>query len=201
MNEIYLPLLTAVITFALTSIFTVYREKKNVNILNRVFIKHEHYFLNYPFDKEKIEIFGKGKILLSENGEKLHSFAKKEEDGCNYEFLILKNITTNDIHNANVKICVSCYDKILKEEYSLPVWNHSETLYIPTTIFEGSVNFSTSENFSITYKTASFEKFKLSYKKTKKGEYIEKLQKKYLFFWITKTKTKYKKFQRAVTLR
>lgn len=190
---VFLPLLTALTTFFLTSLFTLYRESKNKNHVNRIFFEYTEFELNYPIDNDPKH--GEGRILLGDNGKELHRHAEKY-GGAVYSFLILKNITENNAVNVKVKHEMSnrvgknkktASTKIVKEEFFMPIWKWKDTLYIPATFYDGDSNFSTNEELIITYSTTTFEKFKYSFVRQDDGSYKEKLKKRYLgFIWITK---------------
>lgn len=185
---VFLPLLTALITFFLTSLFTLYKDKKTNNHSKRIFFEYAEYELEYPFADAK---YGEGKMLVSTNGQKLKYLAEKY-DGAVYSFLVLKNVTVNNA--INVKIIHSFSDRrldsvqeIITEEFFMPIWKAKDTLYLPATINKSDSHLSTNEKLVITYNTSTFEKFRYSYIRTKKGSYKERLKKRYLgFIWIPK---------------
>lgn len=192
-----IPIVVGFVTFVLTSLFTVYRERKNISIPKRIFIEYAEYELEYPFsDMPK---HGEGIVLLGKNGKKLIDYANSA-GGSVFTFMVIKNITENDIINLNIKFVFSDRSgkkgatpkEIVNEEFSLPVWKHQDTLYIPATIHDNKTsNFSTSEELVISYTTIVFEHFRYSYKRLNNGEYIEKLKKRYLrFIWLTKVNYK-----------
>lgn len=190
---VFLPLLTALITFFLTSLFTLYRESKYKNHDKRIFFEYKEFELKYPFGNDQNH--GEGIILLGDNGTKLHRHAKKHGESV-YSFLILKNITENNVINVKIKHEMSdrvgnnkktVSNKIVKEEFFMPVWKWKDTLYIPATFYDGGSNFTTNEELIVIYNTTTFEKFKYSYVRQDDSSYKEKLKKKYLgFIWITK---------------
>lgn len=79
---VFIPLLTALITFVLTSLFTLYKDKKASNNSNRLFFQYAEYELKYPFENAP---HGNGKMLVGENGQKLKYRAEKY-DGAVYSF-------------------------------------------------------------------------------------------------------------------
>lgn len=185
---VFLPLLTALITFFLTSLFTLYKDKRNNNHSVRIFFEYAEYELKYPFADAK---HGDGMILVGMNGQKLKYHAEKY-DGAVYSFLVLKNVTVNNA--INVKIINSFSDRrhgsvqnTVTEEFFMPIWKNQDTLYLPATINKSDNHLSTNEKLVITYNTSAFEKFRYSYIRTKKGCYKERLKKRYLgFVWIPK---------------
>jgi hypothetical protein len=183
---VFFPIVTAILTFILTSIFTLYREKKNLNISRRVFFEYAEYELRYPFTD--VNLHGEGILLQGKNGKRIIDKALSDPEGYVFTFLVLKNITENDIVNILINFEFSS-NKMIKETFVLPIWKSNDTLYIPATVHGSSSPFSTSEHLEIKYCSTSFEKFKFSYKRQKNGEYDEVLSKKYLgFLWIKKMK-------------
>lgn len=186
-----IPIIVGFVTFVLTSLFTVYRERKNNNIPRRIFLEYAEYDLHYPFeDKPK---HGEGKILLGQNGRKLIEHANKT-GGAVYSFLVLNNITENDVVNVKINFVFSnrlsnqdIPEDAIREKFTLPVWKSTDTIYIPMTIYGGSFHTSTSEELLIEYTTTGFEHFRYSYNREFSGEYIERLEKRYLgFMWLPK---------------
>lgn len=191
---VFLPLATAIITFFLTSIFTIYKEGRSNNISKRIFFEYAEFEISYPFDKEAIKNHGEGRILKGKNGKQIINSAE-EYPGSTYTYLVLKNITNNDAINVKIKHVFSngtkahAPTKIVDEEFFMPVWQAKDTLYIPASIYDGTSHFSCNEELSITYVTTSFEHFKYSYSRQEDGTYKERLKKRYLgFIWINKVK-------------
>jgi len=190
---VIVPLITAVLTFILTSAFTAYKERKAMNISKRVILDYAEYSLQYPFEDKVSDNHGKGLILWGSNGKKLSDSAS-EYYSCygsraTYQFLVLKNITENNIINVKIKTTYDCRGKTVKEEFFLPVWNYETTLYLPQSVHGGENIYSTNLELKIIYTTSNFETFSYGYKRTKKDSYEEHLKKKYLgFIWITKVK-------------
>lgn len=191
---VFLPLVTAIITFILTSLFTMYRDKKANNFTKRAFFEYAEYEMEYPFDGNNIK-HGEGKLLLGKNGKLLHDHARTYGKTV-YSFLVLRNVTSNDVINVKIKFVFSdrrgkkgaVPNEIIKEEFSLPVWKSTDTIYIPASIYNHPTsNFSTSEELEVIYNTTTFEKFKYLYTRKEDGNYKEQLKKRYLgFIWITK---------------
>lgn len=189
---VFLPLLTALITFFLTSFFSLYKDKKNNNFTKRIFFEYAEFELDYPKNFNDEINFGEGKILLGENGKKLHD--KAELYGrATYTYLVLKNITDNNAINVKIKSSFSnqtkkhAATKNVTEEFFMPIWKCKDTLYIPVTFEDGPTHFSTNEELVITYNTTTFEKFQYSFVRQNDGSYKEQLKKRYLgFIWVPK---------------
>ncbi|GLY10350.1 hypothetical protein [Pseudobacillus badius] len=188
LNEIlvFLPLITAIVTAFLTTIFTSVREKKSLNVSNRIFLEYGEYDLHFPFDKEVPKNLGKGVIYWGENGMKLKKFT--EENGKTiYSFLVLNNPTINNAINVNITTEYSCENESVKEVFSLPYWKNDDVIYLAHSIHEAGSHLSRSEKIDIRYTTESFEQFRFSIIRNLDGTYRKKLQKKYFnFFWVTK---------------
>src|SRR5699024_9966707 len=132
---VFLPLLTALITFFLTSLFTLYKDKKESNNSNRVFFEYAEYELEYPFVNAP---HGRGKILVGANGQKLKYRAEKY-GGAVYSFLVLKNATANNAINLKIEHSFSdrrfgTVQEIVTENFFMPIWKAADTLYLPATI-------------------------------------------------------------------
>lgn len=183
---LFLPLLTALITFLLTSLFTLYKEKKNSNDMKRIFFEYSEYELEYPFVDVK---HGEGKMLVGPNGQKL---IYRTQNRAIYSFMVLKNATVNDAINVKIKHSFSdrqygLVQEIITEEFFMPIWKSKDTIYLPATISNSDSHISTNEGLIITYNTTTLEKFRYSYVRKKKGGYKERLKKRYLgFIWIPK---------------
>lgn len=183
---VFLPLITAVTTFILTSLFTLYREGKTNNNSKRAVLEYQEYDLKYPFENPKK--YGEGLLLLNDNG--LHVTEKYA--GGTVSFLILRNVTSNDVINVKITSVVKSREgKVLTQTFTMPIWKSSETLYIPQNMHESDSYYVTNESLKIEYSTLAFEKFRFGYKKTKdkmkkgkkkKGQYKDYFQKKYLGF-------------------
>ncbi|ARZ61509.1 MULTISPECIES: hypothetical protein [Bacillus cereus group] len=175
-----IPIVTGFITFILTSLFTIYREKKSANSESRAFIQYEEFELSYPF--ENVKKYGEGMLLLSENGRKL-----VEKGGrTTLAFLILKNITDNDVINVKIESEFQSKEgKVIREEFAMPVWNSNDVLYIPQSVYGSSSYYSTNIELTVSYSTLGFENFKSGYKRMENGKYKDFLKKKYfkLFYW------------------
>lgn len=205
---VFLPLITAIITFVLTSLFTMYKERKINNISKRVFIDYAEYELRYPFDNDAKNLHGEGTLLLGKNGKKLYQHAN-QHGGATYTFLVIKNITTNDVIDVKVKFAFS--DRLSKnstpkemitEEFFMPVWKSTDSIYIPATIYNHSSHLSTNEELVVSYSTTSFERFKYSYKRQKDGTFKERLKKRYFgFIWITKIRYKKGEFHSFIKVK
>ncbi len=190
---IIFPLITAVITFFLTSLFTMYKDKKTINISRRVFIEYAEYLLDYPFNEETTSIHGNGLLLLGDNGKKLIRSADK--DGEKHSYLVLKNITNNDVINVLIKTEFLSDGILTSEEFNMPIWKHKDSIYIPQTFNEGSSVYSQNELLKIRYTTSNFEEFEFGYIRQQDGTYQETLKKKYLgFIWLNKVKYYKSKF-------
>ena len=184
--NVFFPIVTAILTFILTSLFTLYREKNSLNISTRVFFEYAEYGLSYPFTD--VALHGEGILLQGKNGKRIIDKALCNPDGDVITFLILKNITENDIVNVLINFEFSGNKKIT-ETFVLPIWKSKDTIYIPATEYGSGSPFSTSEHLEIIYCTTSFEKFRYSYQRRKNGHYDEVLSKKYIgFLWIRKMK-------------
>ncbi|WLR53784.1 hypothetical protein LC048_14815 [Mesobacillus subterraneus] len=191
---VFLPLATAIITFILTSLFTMYKDKRTNNFTKRMFFEYAEFELKYPFDETNLR-HGEGKVLLGENGKKLHRHTQLHGKSV-FTFFVLKNVTSNDAINVHIKFSFSdrggkkgaIPKQLITEYFSLPVWRNTDTLYIPVTIYNNSSsNFSTNEELVISYNTTTFEKFKYLYVRQADGTYKEQLKKRYFgFLWITK---------------
>jgi len=60
---VIVPLVTAILTFLLTSAFTMFKERKATNIAKRVFFEYGEFQFEYPFKPDVSERHGKGTIL------------------------------------------------------------------------------------------------------------------------------------------
>ncbi|MGG3911263.1 hypothetical protein [Peribacillus simplex] len=187
-----IPIVVGFVTFVLTSLFTVYRERKNNNISKRIFIEYAEYEMNYPLDDDIKH--GEGIILLGKNGKKITNHAD-EVGGGRFSFMVIKNITENNVINVKLRFVFSdrlgkqdvCPKNVIEEEFFMPVWKNTDTIYIPAKIYKDISNFTTNEELVISYTTTSFEHFKYSYERQYDGNYKEQLKKRYLgFIWITK---------------
>lgn len=198
---VFLPLVTAIITTFLTSLFTIYRERKSNNYSNRIFFEYQEFELKYPIEYSKTH--GEGRVLLGHNGRKLSSYVECHGSTV-YSFTILKNISKKIAINVKIKHAISGRIKnnedknskeIITEEFVLPVWKWEETLFIPATLLEESGNFVTNEEIIITYNTPALEKLEHSLIRQKDGTYNERLKKRYFgFIWITLLKYDRSKF-------
>src|SRR5699024_8631362 len=150
---VFLPLLTALITFLLTSIFTLYKDKKKENYLSMIFFEYNEHELKYHFSAS---IYGDGKILFGENGRKLKYHAEKE-NGIIYSFLVIKNLTINNAINVKITHSFSGHKYntqqkyIVTEEFFIPIWKYEDTLYLHETINNIKSHFSTNEKHIINY--------------------------------------------------
>ncbi|UDK97888.1 hypothetical protein EYB33_16930 [Lysinibacillus sphaericus] len=183
-----IPILIGFITFILTSLFTIYREKRNNLLEKRAFIEYHQYELNYPFNDNK-----DGLILTSIEGKKTLELYKENSGICC--FLEIKNITENDILNLKIEV-ISESKRIVKQEFALPIWKNDTTLYIPITIHDGNTHFVTDHKLDIQYTTLAFEKFSYGYYRTKDKKYNTYLKKYYFFNLIPITKIKYSEVPR-----
>jgi hypothetical protein len=188
---IVFPLVTAVITFVLTSFFTLYREKKAANVSKRVIIVYAEYQISYPFEEKVVaERHGRGMILFGDNGKKLSNHANREFQDSGerslYSYMVVKNTTANDIINVKIKTVFENSGVDVEEVFFIPVWKNDMVLYLPQSVFGGNSHLSTNKELNIIYTTSNFEKFNYSYKITKRNEFKERLKKRYLgFIWIT----------------
>ncbi len=202
-----IPIVMGFVTFVLTSLFTVFRERKNNNIPRRVFLEYAEYEMEYPFgDKPK---HGEGRILVGENGKKLIQNANTH-GGSDYTFMVINNITENDIINVKIKFVFSdrpgkrgsLPKEIITEEFFMPVWKSADTIYIPSTIYNSSSKFSTNEELLIEYTTTGFEHFRYSYVREYSGKYTERLEIRYLgFMWLPKVNYHQGDFYRFIRVR
>lgn len=187
---LFLPLVTALLTFFLTSLFTLYKDKKGNNFMKRIFFEYAEYELEYPKNFVEEIKHGEGRVLLGNNGKALHV---PEKRGSVYSYTVLRNLTENNAINVKIKNVFSDRlktrppTKNVTEEFYMPVWKYKDTLYIPVTFKDGPTNYSTNEELIITYNTSTFEKFRYSFVRQETGKYDEKLEKRYLgFIWIPK---------------
>ncbi|WIV17843.1 hypothetical protein QPK24_15650 [Paenibacillus polygoni] len=189
---VVVPLITAVLTFILTSLFTSFKERKAMNIPKRVILDYAEYTFDYPFENKVSENHGNGRILLGSNGKNITNealdFYKGARTRSPLQFLVLKNVTENNVINVKIRTVYGSKEgEKVDEMFIMPVWEHKTTLYLPQTVYCSKSTFSTNLELVITYTTANFETFKYSYKRTKKNLYKERLKKRYLgFIWLTK---------------
>lgn len=186
---IIFPLITAIITFILTSLFTMYKDRKSTNINKRIFIEYAEFLIEYPFNEKSLTLHGKGLILLGENGTKMLKVLKKIGEEAKSSYMVVKNITNNDVINVLIKTVYSSGTVRVTEEFNLPLWKHSDSLYLPQTIYESENIYSQNDELSITYTTSNFEVFRYRFLMQEDGKLVETLKKRYLgLIWITKVK-------------
>lgn len=175
-----MPLLTAVLTFFLTSVFTLYRERKASNLSKRALIQYEEWSLTYPFTDKTISYHGEGLVLLNRDARTIVEDIEANGPGP-LTFLIIRNISENDVFNVSIRAVITTGKTTISQQYTVPVWNHATTLYIPYATRSLAVG---NEELVIMWSTVNFERFKLSY--TKKSGWTEVLQERFMGIWITK---------------
>ncbi|PIC71135.1 hypothetical protein CSV77_03595 [Sporosarcina sp. P16b] len=175
-------LITAIITFMLTSIFTVIRDKKKINFDNRAYFEYGEHEMYFPIKQESIDTHGDGLVLFGKNGAQFKNEAGKRDRFCT--FMIVHNRTNNDLLNVKIKTIYSGRNRI-EEEFVLPYWKSNDAIYLFQTDYNGSSHFSTNEHLSIEFTTRSLERLKFMFKRQQNKNYIERYQKRfYKFFWI-----------------
>lgn len=195
---VWIPVVTAVLTFILTSLFTIYRERKTSNASKRIFFSYSEYEMSYPFDDEVATRHGEGMILFGKNGTLLREYAMKFGPVV-YSFFVLKNVTVNDAINVKMRTRYSDKATVVEEEFGMPTWQHDTTLYLPQSIFGSGTHMATNEELTIWYMTTNFEQFKYSFKRLKKrkwymfwrkenAHYKETLSKRYFMVWVRKVR-------------
>lgn len=187
-----IPIVVGFVTFILTSMFTLYREKKSSNIFKRALISYNEYELTYPF--ENVKSFGEGLLLLNADGKKLINSVGTNK--AVFPFLVLKNITDNDLLNVKIE---SNYEvgkgKIVEVEFFMPLWDSKDVIYIPMSHYETGSKFVTNIDLTVSYTTIAFEKFKMGYKRIKKSTYEDFFMKKYFnLFYLNNVKYHQGKF-------
>lgn len=211
--SIWIPVITAILTFILTSIFTVIREKRNTNVSKRIFFNYMEIEQQYPFvDKDTLaKRYGKGQVLFGENGSKLKNHARNEGTSL-YTFMILRNVTNNDAINVKIKTKFSDSSKVVAEDFYLPSWTSDTSIYLPQSVYGSSSHLSTNESIVITYTTMNYEKFRFRFKRlcpykkymfwrSPKIKYKETLHKKYFgFVWIRNIKFQHSSFYSFETI-
>lgn len=173
--------LTAIVTFVLTSFFTIYREKKKNNSEQRPYFDYGEHEMYFPIHDDNLKFYGEGMLLFGPNGQKFKKESKAERFFV--AFMILHNRTDNDLLNVRIKTTYKGTEKVT-EEFVLPFWKSEDAIYLFQSDYESSSHLSTNEELSVEFTTKTFERLRFSYKRIKKGDYKEVYQKRYLkFIW------------------
>lgn len=172
---------TAIVTFVLTSFFTIYKDKKKNNADHRAYFEYGEHEMYFPISDENLKFHGEGMVLFGENGSKFKQAAKQGKTFA--AFMILHNRTENDLLNVRIKT-VYTSSKPITEEFVLPYWRSEEAIYLFQSDFDGSTHYSTNEELTIEFTTKTLEKLRFSWKRIEKGVYKEVYQKRFfIWFW------------------
>jgi len=198
---VFYPIAIALLTVTFSSILTFFTKRKDRRLENRPYFSYTEYILSYPITDSS---HGEGVLLLGENGKKLFPIGSRD-GSSKASFMVLKNLSSNDVLNAEIVVKYSDSGEYLKEKFNLPIWKKDEAIYLTQSIYGKSI-FSTNERLVITFNSTALEKLRFTYKRKRysiynyrfvksskfkyklvrkyKSHYIEKYQKRIFFLWF-----------------
>ncbi|SFG70587.1 hypothetical protein [Sporolactobacillus nakayamae] len=157
----YLPLITALVTFILTSVFSIVKDHQRSKKDSRVIFNIERKRIPYHIEDQS---YGWGRQLLDTRYDSDHE-QYVEDYGNRYivEHIVIKNITSKTACNVFIKVESSYQNELIKRNFLLPVISSDETIYIPTSL--PGATFMTDEYLSVDYRTEGNERMRYIEKK------------------------------------
>ncbi|WP_291754735.1 hypothetical protein [Lysinibacillus sp. UBA5990] len=182
-----IPIVVGFVTFVLTTVVNQRKDKKQFRMEKMAFIRYEQVETDYPFNDRDCT------ILYTNDIRNVLESLSHDDEKTRMTFLVLENLTENNVLDLKVEIVSSYDDTSLKSKQSInmPIWKSDEVLYIPISIPGAATHHVTDEILNVYYTTLGFEKYVIGYRLNEQNDYDEYLKKIY-FKYFKYTKIKYK---------